>query len=145
MTNHSSAQWSAKLNALKKTFPEEHFVPFVEKYATAALHGVVDRSPVGDPKLWRSSPPPGYIGGLFKNNWFVDIGGITPQTRTEISAAGSSSLAESSKLSSIRSNPYAAIYIHNSLPYANRLEHGWSKQAPLGMVAVTVASLRNLP
>ncbi|NBT33816.1 MAG: hypothetical protein EBT13_18445 [Rhodobacteraceae bacterium] len=33
------------------------------------------------------------------------------------------------------------IYIQNNLPYANRLENGWSGQAPQGMVALTVAEV----
>jgi hypothetical protein len=32
------------------------------------------------------------------------------------------------------------IYLTNSLPYARRLEYGWSKQAPAGMVRITVAN-----
>lgn len=30
------------------------------------------------------------------------------------------------------------IYMVNNLPYARRLEYGWSKQAPAGMVRLTV-------
>lgn len=33
----------------------------------------------------------------------------------------------------------AAIFLTNNLPYIERLERGWSKQAPTGMVALTVA------
>lgn len=29
-------------------------------------------------------------------------------------------------------------YLANNLPYANRLENGWSKQAPSGLVGLTV-------
>jgi hypothetical protein len=32
-----------------------------------------------------------------------------------------------------------AAYVSNDVPYIERLEHGWSRQAPLGMVAVTAA------
>lgn len=31
------------------------------------------------------------------------------------------------------------VYLTNRLPYMNRLEHGWSQQAPNGMVRVNVA------
>ena len=34
--------------------------------------------------------------------------------------------------------PGQTIFITNSLPYAMRLEHGYSKQAPAGMVKLTV-------
>ena len=31
------------------------------------------------------------------------------------------------------------IYLSNGLPYAKRLENGWSRQAPTGMVRINVA------
>jgi len=33
----------------------------------------------------------------------------------------------------------SSFYMTNNLPYAERLEFGWSKQAPTGMVRVTLA------
>jgi hypothetical protein len=38
--------------------------------------------------------------------------------------------------------PYSIAYIQNNLPYAQRLEDGWSKQAPAGMVALSLAELQ---
>ena len=38
-------------------------------------------------------------------------------------------------------NTMPPIYIQNNLPYANRLENGWSNQAPAGMVALTIAEV----
>lgn len=35
-------------------------------------------------------------------------------------------------------NPFTMVWINNSLPYAERLEFGSSKQAPEGMVRLTV-------
>ena len=35
-------------------------------------------------------------------------------------------------------------YIVNNLPYINKLEHGSSSQAPVGMVAVTVEEVRQI-
>ena len=32
-----------------------------------------------------------------------------------------------------------AVFLTNNLPYIERLENGWSKQAPAGMVAITIA------
>ncbi len=31
----------------------------------------------------------------------------------------------------------SVMYIQNNVPYINRLEHGWSKQAPQGMFGLT--------
>lgn len=33
------------------------------------------------------------------------------------------------------------VIISNSLPYINRLEHGWSKKAPNGMIGITAAEV----
>ena len=38
----------------------------------------------------------------------------------------------------------ATVWISNALPYAAKLEYGWSKQAPAGMVRVTVAEFQGL-
>lgn len=37
-----------------------------------------------------------------------------------------------------------SIFIVNNLPYAQRIENGWSMQAPSGMVAVTVAEFKQI-
>ena len=37
--------------------------------------------------------------------------------------------------------PFTVVYIQNSLPYAERLENGWSQQAPTGVYANTYNSI----
>lgn len=37
---------------------------------------------------------------------------------------------------------YSKLYISNATPYIIKLEYGWSKQAPAGMMRVTLAGLR---
>ena len=41
----------------------------------------------------------------------------------------------------IKSDGESKVWITNSLPYIERLENGHSKQAPAGMVAVTIAQI----
>ena len=36
---------------------------------------------------------------------------------------------------------YPMLWINNSLPYAERLETGWSKQAPSGVVGLTILEI----
>ncbi|MEE4465532.1 hypothetical protein V2S84_25980, partial [Azotobacter chroococcum] len=43
----------------------------VKKVGIDMLAKIVDRSPVGNPSLWQSPPPPGYVGGRFRGNWQV--------------------------------------------------------------------------
>lgn len=131
------AQWNA---ALKKTvfrFPEEHFAPLVLKISFYALRQVVFLSPVGNPTLWKSvkagaAPPPGYVGGQFRNSWFIDVEKTASYSGTYRApdASGSGSLSEGSKLNKLRTSPFQYISLHNSLPYAVALEQGRSTQAP---------------
>lgn len=138
------AEWVRRIIDISRSVPEEAIERALTRYATEAVDKIVERSPVGNPALWVHPAPVGYVPGTFKNNWFVDIGSILPRERPYPDAAGSASLAEKSKLSTIKSNPYVIVWIHNSVPYARRIEHGWSSQAPAGVVAVTATYLSTL-
>lgn len=39
---------------------------------------------------------------------------------------------------------WSAFTLTNNLPYAERLEYGWSKQAPVGMVRVNITRFQQL-
>lgn len=79
----------------------------------------------------------GYKGGRFKNNWQVGIGFINSAVEETPDASGSGSLKRAAtvfdglKLGMV-------IYVSNNLSYAKRLEYGWSKQAPNGMVRLSL-------
>ena len=50
--------------------------------AFAILRNLIFASPVGDPTLWQQpSAPPGYVGGHFRRNWIVSIGGFNDTVR----------------------------------------------------------------
>ena len=84
---------------------------------------LIDRSPVDT--------------GRFKNNWQTGIGGMDKSTSSAADASGGGGQARlNAKVAAWR--PGQSIFISNSLPYAYRLENGWSKQAPSGMVRLTV-------
>lgn len=82
--------------------------------------------------------------GQFRGNWQLGDGG--PDNRTDSpfdkQALGSPPSSETftrwlDQLEGTRAG--SIVYITNSLPYARRLEYeGYSKQAPAGMVRVTV-------
>lgn len=110
----------------------------VVRKAALDLYGqMIERSPVGNPDLWKSPAPEGYTGGRFKNNWQVGVGAINDDTSREASAQGSGALQAFD--TAIRTwKPGRTIWLTNSLPYAKKLEHGHSKQAPAGMVKLTV-------
>lgn len=114
----------------------------VRKAALDLQGGVVLRSPVGNPDLWASKAPPGYVGGRFRANWMVGIGTKNSDTVTTEDKTGAVSLA---RVEPALANwePGQAIILSNSLPYAYRLEYGWSDQAPGGMVRLTVQDWRD--
>lgn len=144
MAGLSYSEWSRRIVEISRDVPKGATSKTLTRLASAAVDKLVERSPVGNPALWIHPAPAGYAPGTFKNNWFVDIGGISPRERPQPDAAGAASLAEKSRLLAIRSNPYVIVWVHNSVPYARRIEHGWSSQAPAGVVSVTAAYITTL-
>ncbi|WP_426314531.1 HK97 gp10 family phage protein [Methylobacterium fujisawaense] len=79
--------------------------------------------------------------GRFRANWQYGVG--RPNTATLVAAdkSGQSSLARiAAGVATARLGD--VIYISNALPYALRLETGWSKQAPAGMVGLTATEFQ---
>lgn len=116
----------------------------VKLVVAKVAESVIEMSPVGDGSYWKSPPPKGYLGGRFRGNW--DYGFNAPPTKQFDKVVD-----ESGAISTLRirqgfsAAPTAGIhYIANNLPYAERLENGWSRQAPVGMVGVTVLKFQGL-
>ena len=100
----------------------------------------VKRSPVGDGNLWKTKPPKGYIGGQFRGNWFSSID--SPVTMPEFGKIDRSGQGAISEAIRVANNAAGHVYyLTNNLPYAQRLEYGWSTQAPQGMVRITMAEV----
>lgn len=78
--------------------------------------------------------------GRAAQNWnaSVDVTDATTHERTAegIALAVSRPIVAEFKLSK------HTLYWTNGLPYAERLENGWSRQAPAGMVDVTIAEMK---
>jgi len=113
----------------------------VQKVTLDVARSVVMKSPVGNPDLWKSPPPPGYVGGRFRANWVFGVGKIDTTTTNDIDADGGATL---SKLSAAIGTTGAGgvTFISNSLPYGPALELGHSGQAPAGMVRTTAAEFQ---
>lgn len=78
--------------------------------------------------------------GRFRGNWQFGQGAPNTATTAATDKSGASTLG------AIKSRIDAAElggvwYVTNSLPYAKRLEYGWSKQAPAGFVRLTAQEL----
>lgn len=101
----------------------------IRKIALEALRRVTLKTPVDT--------------GRARGNWFVQIGAEGFEVSTAVDPTGAVTIARGSAVigtyREVKGFPMISIY--NNLPYINRLEHGWSKQAPAGMVVVTVTEL----
>lgn len=101
------------------------------------------RSPVGDGSYWVSPPPKGYVGGHFRGNWQL---GVDMRPTGEIAGADPSGAATQGRI--VAAIPEKAAgpvyYLQNNAPYARRLEEGWSRQAPAGMVGLTVVEFEQI-
>ncbi len=102
-----------------------------------------ERSPVGDGAYWKSPPPKGYVGGHFRGNWQLGVG-VVPQGEiagvdTDGSGLGGRVIAK------IPEDASGKVYwLANNVPYAMRLEYGYSRQAPKGMVGRTAAEWQSI-
>lgn len=81
--------------------------------------------------------------GIFKNNWMSAYGGIDSNTTDSMDATGSQSIGRlDAKLNGLAAGQM--FYFTNSLPYAEKLEYGYSQQAPAGMVRLSVANWQTI-
>jgi len=80
----------------------------------------------------------GYVGGRFKNNWYVGFDSQPTQSNDTPDASGQGSNSRGmAVLEVFRVGQVSSIYFTNNLPYAAALENGHSGQAPGGMVGIT--------
>ena len=78
--------------------------------------------------------------GRFKNNWMSAYGSLDPSTPRADNPSGAGSVTDLSvKVNDVQIGG-ADFFFTNSLPYAYRLETGWSDQASQGVVAVNALS-----
>lgn len=122
--------------------PPTGFIPVVESevsktqraVALQALTGVVERSPVDE--------------GRFRSNNILSVGRpFTQQTNDDTNTAPQGSRVGQGYTEGVKrladiKTPYTIIFIQNNLPYSERLEAGYSGQAPTGVYSVTFDAIR---
>lgn len=115
----------------------------VGEIVTSIVRTVDERSPVGDAKYWKSPPPAGYVGGRFRANWNLSLTAPDLSTTTAVDPAGDRTVT--ANLGAIPNQAAGLVYyLSNSLPYATRLEMGWSRQAPQGIVRRTAVEFQGI-
>lgn len=128
----------------------KHFAEKAGQRADAVVHEIVANvavsldtlSPVGDAKYWKSKPPKGYVGGHFRANWQLGVGSRPGGeiAGVDTSAKGQGGATTQGIIAAIPAETAGKVYwLANNAPYALRLEDGYSRQAPEGMVGITAA------
>lgn len=127
------------------TLQLQEFAAKAKERADEVVGGVVvriaatldERSPVGDARYWKSPPPKGYVGGRFRGNWQLGVGTIPAGETGRIDKGGGAT--QSAIVAKIPEDASGKVYyLCNNTPYSLRIEDGWSRQAPNGVVGLTV-------
>jgi hypothetical protein len=101
------------------------------------------RSPVGDAAYWQHPAPKGYIGGRFRGNWQLGVDTIPAGETGLIDRTGAE--AQGRIIATLPEKASGRVfYLMNNVPYARRIEEGWSRQAPTGLVALTVIQFQRI-
>lgn len=108
------------------------------------LHASVTmKSPVGDASYWASPPPKGYVGGRFRGNWQLGVDQAPSGKLNVVDPSGS--IAIGAAVSALPGEAAGKVYfIVNNLPYGRALEDGHSRQAPQGMVGLTLTEFQGM-
>lgn len=131
---------------MSKTFTAaiKDFSELPEKVVRGTLIGmgsrIIKQSPVADPSSWKR-PDPSHVGGRFRANWQFSIdapaSGAGQAPDQSAGNANAQLLASAGKM--VAGNTF---YMTNNVPYAERLEYGWSGQAPNGIVRVVLSQYK---
>jgi len=81
--------------------------------------------------------------GRFRGNWQIAIGSVPDGTLELDDKTGTATIAKGAAIA-LGMNAGDIVYFANNLPYARRLEEGYSQQAPAGMVALTVQEFQSI-
>lgn len=118
------AKWTVPISKLVAA--TDHRLDLVVRKSTFEMFAaVVRRSPVDT--------------GRFRANWNVSLNTID----TASSESTAQARAEAELRKALNFPMGGTTYLANSLPYAIRLEEGWSQQAPTGMVRITATEWRD--
>ena len=101
-------------------------VPQVQKIGIDIHAGIVNMTPVDT--------------GRARGNWAVTAGSVSTEPRVDPNGSATIAAGTGAIVNGIDANNVdrATITLGNNLPYIERLENGWSDQAPTGMVANTL-------
>lgn len=129
-------EFNQAVTRFEKTLVPEQVALLHKKIALEALRRVVLKTPVDTGRArgnWQTtidSPAEGEVRGRWK------------KTGRRSKQVGQSTEVMKGAQIIATARPFSTIFLTNNVPYIVRLENGWSKQAPKGMVSTTVEELR---
>lgn len=107
---------------------------FVHTLGLKAFTSLVFKTPVGNPTLWKSKAPKGYVGGRAKFSWNMQY--KRPNTKQPLNWSGGLPPTPSIKINT----NYEPLFVTSPVPYMERLEKGWSTQGS-HMIKRTVSEI----
>lgn len=120
-TGVSPSQWVTKT--------EQKMDLAVRKIALELFSRVILKSPVDT--------------GRFRANWQVAVGSVPDGTLSLEDKSGTATISRATATTAgVKAGD--VIYLVNNLPYAQRLEDGYSGQAPAGMVGLSIQEFRQI-
>jgi hypothetical protein len=138
MTIRNMAAFKNWIKDVETTVVPEQVTKLQKLIVFDLFRRLVLKSPVGNPDLWAPQslpPPPGYVGGRFRANWQISIAAPATGEIESTAEPGPPVLGEV---------PFGVtVWITNNVPYAERLETGWSRQAPQGIVSISLLEVQS--
>lgn len=134
---------NTNINQFLKKFKENQqiVIKAAEKVVNETLaemyKRIIDRTPMGNPTLWKWSAPKDYQPGTLKASWQLSFGGMRDQGTGQY--VSTQSVVGGHGISMQVRGGANTAFIYNRQPYAERVENGWSTQAPSGMMRITIA------
>lgn len=120
-------QFEGTLRGFIQALPQEHVATVQRAVSLQVLDGVVRGTPVDT--------------GRARGNWQTTIGEVASGEVEITDKDGGATIARGA--GALAALPdFAVVYVSNNVPYIERLEDGWSQQAPAGMVASTLERVR---
>lgn len=104
---------------------------------------IVERTPVGDPSLWNWPAHKDYHPGTLRKSWTISFNGVQRNVTGQF-ASSAQVLGNNGLSFKIGNGKTQVAVISNPMPYAQRVETGWSTQAPQGMMRITIAEYTSL-
>jgi hypothetical protein len=109
----------------------------VRAAAFSIYRNLIGFTPVGNPDLWKTKyPPKGYVGGRARANWNISLNTIDATTTENTQAPDETKALEIAARFKIGNT----LYISNHLQYIQRLNDGWSMQAPANFVEKAIST-----